>query len=359
MIDQYLKYYKLNDEAIKFLQDNLETITAALPDIMDKFYAYMVDHPTAGRFLRGHDISRLKKAQIDHWQFAITSGLGEEYVKRVERIGRAHEKIGLNPIWYIGGYSFVIELLSTSIMDTKIWKMAEAHKLVQVFQRLVLLDMALAISVYEETMVKALHSILGRMQGFTDEVGSRVENTTESVRQMNLAINEVAEQAHVASNSAATIAQQAQAGRGEAEDLIKVAQGVNSVLEIITNVAEQTNLLALNAAIESARAGDAGRGFAVVADEVRKLSGTTRESVDVISARIKELQAQTQNVVGQFDKMVSSLSEIQRGSISISAAVAEESTAMNHISEGFTSLHESVVNAQNEMHKLVNEATKK
>jgi len=262
-------------------------------------------------------------------------------------------------MWYIGGYSFVIDLLSAAMMDTKMWKMAEAHKLLRVFQRVVLLDMALAISTYEETMVKALHDVLGRMQHFTSEVGERVETATESARQMNLAINEVAEQAHVASNSAASIAQQAQAGRGEAEDLIKVAQGVNSVLEIITSVAEQTNLLALNAAIESARAGDAGRGFAVVADEVRKLAGTTRESVDVIAARIKELQIQTQSVVKQFDNMVNSLGDIQQGSVSISAAVAEESTAMNHISDGFKSLHDSVVTAQAEMNKLVTEATKK
>ena len=59
------------------------------------------------------------------------------------------------------------------------------------------------------------------------------------------------------------------------ESLEKQAEGINRILDTISDIADQTNLLALNAAIEAARAGDAGRGFAVVADEVRKLAEKT------------------------------------------------------------------------------------
>lgn len=109
MIDQYLKYYKLDAEAIKFLQDNIQTITASLPEIIDKFYENMVGQPVTGKILRGQDITRLKKAQLDHWHFAITSGLSADYVKRVERLGVHMKRLVLPPF----GTLVAIVLLSS------------------------------------------------------------------------------------------------------------------------------------------------------------------------------------------------------------------------------------------------------
>ncbi|MFA6313471.1 MAG: methyl-accepting chemotaxis protein [Sterolibacterium sp.] len=75
--------------------------------------------------------------------------------------------------------------------------------------------------------------------------------------------------------------------RQNVEHVVREAQSLGSLVQLIRSISKQTNLLALNAAIEAARAGDVGRGFAVVADEVRKLSGDTDKAVTQIDQGIR------------------------------------------------------------------------
>ena len=75
------------------------------------------------------------------------------------------------------------------------------------------------------------------------------------------------------------------------------AQGVGTIMGVISDIADQTNLLALNAAIEAARAGDAGRGFAVVADEVRKLAEKTMEATRDVGRAIEGIQSKVNRTI--------------------------------------------------------------
>ncbi len=77
----------------------------------------------------------------------------------------------------------------------------------------------------------------------------------------------------------------------------KSVEDIKSAITIITSIAEETNLLSLNASIEAARAGEQGRGFAVVASQIQKLAEQSNESAQQIEGITEKLIEDSQQAV--------------------------------------------------------------
>ena len=128
--------------------------------------------------------------------------------------------------------------------------------------------------------------------------------------------------------------------RQNVEQVVKEAQSLGSLVQLIRSISNQTNLLALNAAIEAARAGEVGRGFAVVADEVRKLSGATDQAVTQINAGIQKV---AQSIESHFkDKMIGDHIDAERTALqSFSAQLDDLGKSYQEVTD-----HETQVMAQ-------------
>lgn len=140
-------------------------------------------------------------------------------------------------------------------------------------------------------------------------------------------------------------------------ELEKKSNDIGGILETISSIAEQTNLLALNASIEAARAGEHGRGFAVVADEIRKLAEESSTSADKIRNIVDMIQKQTKDTVSIMDRFKDN-SEKQFGAVQeVDGAFANISTSIDEIVEQISLIDEFIEDIIGDKNEIVTSIT--
>ena len=167
------------------------------------------------------------------------------------------------------------------------------------------------------------------------------------------------------------------------ETLLATNSGIQKIMEssgglmeasnIIQNIASQTNLLAMNAAIEAAHAGETGKGFAVVADEIRKLAEESSAQGKMITATLKNLGLEIENlsssskaVEGKFNvifdaagqvngiasNLMKTLKQQEDSSNAVLAVIKNVNTVIREVQEDSAVMFKGSQEIAREMHKL-------
>jgi methyl-accepting chemotaxis protein len=364
------------------------TIEPELPRILDGFYQHVATIPLLKKTV-GDQLPRLKQAQTAHWRRLFSGRFDADWLAGVQTIGRVHHRIGLEPRWYIGGYTYVLNRLVALALRTHRWSPGKLAPLISALNSAVMLDMDIAVSVYQDAFLEEraqrgrrvdtlLREFEGKTAGLVRVVASAAtklettarsmsETTRETTRQaadvagavetasvnvqtvaaaaeeLSASVGEIARQVTQSSEIADRAVADANRTDGIVKSLAEGAHKIGEVVSLISAIAGQTNLLALNATIEAARAGDAGKGFAVVAAEVKGLANQTAKATDDIRQQVAQIQVATKEAVTAIEAISHTIGELSQIATAIASAVEEQGAATQEIARN---VHEAAMATQ-------------
>jgi len=338
--NERLSYYQIDKDLRTTLKENHSQLIQIVPVILDDFYKFVTSHPASQEKFGGKTIDGLKKAQGDHWNELFTGNFTQEYTERSVLIGNIHQRIGITPFLYMGGYTFIISKLTDFILDKCGRDKAKCKKLLRAVNAAIMMDMELALTSYADasraaTTIGFADNMLDKnvslsmavnevavenagMMNSLEHVNGQAQSIAAAVEEMAAGISTISQNSDEVARSAEHAQEQTMQGRTTIEEtaqnlnlvssavqkaservrsLVETSQNIAEMVQSIEKIATQTNLLALNATIEAARAGEAGKGFAVVASEVKNLSSQTAQATEQIRSTIEALTGEIDGIV--------------------------------------------------------------
>lgn len=379
----------------------LDTLQSAIaqhmPNALDLFYRKMQGFPSlGGMFSNPEHMRHAKSRQLEHWKLIARGTFDSSYMDSARTIGNVHNRIGLDLMMYVGGYSIIVTQMIDVLLTEAYGRKAEKAKgVLETIVRLAMFDMANAISAYldaakQEKQVllrKASEQLQGSVGSVVGQIGSAsevlasisemlthiVSNThqcsenlgndsssaSENVAvvaaaavELSAAVQEISSRAASSVSVSNEATEQADNARREIAELESLSQSIGDIVTLIDEVAEQTNLLALNATIESARAGEAGKGFAVVASEVKNLAAQTAQATSKIGAQIQLVQSRINTSAELISKVASRMKDLGVYATAVASAVEEQSAATREIAHNANAASNSVKNVSGGVENL-------
>lgn len=237
--------------------------------------------------------------------------------------------------------------------------------------------------------VRQLNGEIEEVSAATEEISAGMEETAASTQEMNAAsvemetaVENIASKARDGAASVAEIRERADRLRDHSAATRKVAQGVyqntykrlktaideaaaieqvRTLSDAILQITSQTNLLALNAAIEAARAGEAGKGFAVVADEIRKLAEDSKNAVTQIQKVVSDVTQSVGNLAGSSEEVLMFLEQQVVKDYDMLVSTGEQYSQdagwVYELADGFHTTSEQLLETIRNMVKAINEVT--
>lgn len=173
----------------------------------------------------------------------------------------------------------------------------------------------------------------------TDDVTDAAKRASEiaasfshAVDDLSNAITDIEQRIEQTSEMSDQAAQDARETDTDITALVKAADSITEIIDLINDIAGKTNMLALNAAVEAVRAGEAGKSFQVVAREIKSLSNQTADATKRVEGHIADIRTKTDHTAKRVRGILEVVGMISTAASDIQGAVEQQSRTAAQIS---------------------------
>jgi signal transduction histidine kinase len=182
--EELLAYYEYGEvdrgllaELAPLLEKNADGLVAA-------FYRHLLSFPSTRHLLRDPGVKeRLLVMQRQYVVSLAGPVVDETYVAERERIGEVHERIGLEPRWYLGAYALYLSLLTPLVTERFAVEPSRGERTLVALQKLLLFDAALAMETYVQRREQELEYLNQELSRSGRELAHDLESHQEKLKQ--------------------------------------------------------------------------------------------------------------------------------------------------------------------------------
>lgn len=156
------RFIGLDDQDARELAGLRALIADVTPGMLDEFYRFVGAHPEMARLLAPESVDRLKKQVASYWGEVATAAFDRPYAASRLRIGVIHEKLGLEPQWYLAGMSRQVVSLLRAIAAA----VPNPRRAMSALLRAVFFDLSFVLDAYMEARADSLV----RTEGYANQL---------------------------------------------------------------------------------------------------------------------------------------------------------------------------------------------
>jgi signal transduction histidine kinase len=191
-LEQRLAFLNLTRVEVASLRALAGPLEKHADGFVGAFYRHLLSFPETRELLRDSEVkNRLLARQRDYLLSLAGPALDERFLEERRRIGEVHERVGLEPRYYLGAYALYLSLLTPIVFETFAGDAARAAQLLTALQKLLMLDAQLVMETYIERHERELHYL-------TEELAREGRSLAAAYETQSAELRETASRARVA-----------------------------------------------------------------------------------------------------------------------------------------------------------------
>jgi signal transduction histidine kinase len=156
-LDERVTYFDYGEEDRRSLLEIRPVLEKSADSLVAAFYRHLLSYPAPRRLLRDPKVTERLLGVQRHYLLSLAGPvIDQAYFAERRRIGQTHERIGLEPAWYLGAYALYLSLLTPLVLERYASEPERAERALLALQKLLLFDASVAMDAYIERREREL-----------------------------------------------------------------------------------------------------------------------------------------------------------------------------------------------------------